>query len=182
MRTALEIVRSEIDQVLSQMDQAAIEPVVDRLLEAPRVFTAGEGRSGFMAKAFAMRLMHLGLTVYAVGETITPGFNTADVLLAVSGSGTTPGPLRAAQQVHEKGGEVLAVTTDANSALAELAVEVLEIPAATKQRAAGEAVTQQPLGSLFDQCTHIVLDAICLEIAGRRGVSLDAARAHHASE
>jgi 6-phospho-3-hexuloisomerase len=182
MSTPLNIVRSEMDAVLAQVDEAAIDPLVDLLVAAPRVFTAGEGRSGFMAKAFAMRLMHLGLTVYAVGETITPGFDNADVLLAVSGSGTTPGTLRAAQQAREKGGTVLAVTTDTRSPLAELAVEVLDVPAATKQRSAGEATTQQPLGSLFDQCTHVLLDAICLEIARRRDVSLDEARSQHASE
>jgi len=37
-------------------------------------------------------------------------------------------------------------------------------------------------GSLFDQCTHVLLDAICLEIARRRHVSLDEARSQHASE
>jgi len=182
MSTPLNIVRSEMDAVLAQVDEAAIDPLVERLLAAPRVFTAGEGRSGLMAKAFAMRLMHLGLTVYAVGESITPGFDEADVVLAVSGSGTTPGTLRAAQQACEKGGTVLAVTSDAGSPLAELAIEVLAVPAATKQRGAGEATTQQPLGSLFDQCTHVLLDAICLEIARRRDVSLDEARSQHASE
>jgi len=180
--TALATVRTEMDRVLSQVDEAAPDRLVERLLAAPRVFTAGEGRSGLMAKAFAMRLMHLGLTVYSVGETITPGFDEADVLLAVSGSGATAGTLRAARQVRQKNGTVLAVTTDPDSPLADLAVEALVVPAATKARAAGEAATQQPPGSLFDQCTHVLLDAICLEITRRRDITLDEARSQHASE
>ena len=35
----------------------------------------GAGRSGLVAKAFAMRLMHLGLEAFVVGETITPALN-----------------------------------------------------------------------------------------------------------
>ena len=46
-----------------------------------RIFVAGEGRSGFSAKGFAMRLMHLGYTVYVVGETITPALREGDLLV-----------------------------------------------------------------------------------------------------
>ena len=36
------------------------------------IFLAGSGRSGFVAKFFAMRLMHLGFHVYVFGETLVP--------------------------------------------------------------------------------------------------------------
>ena len=182
MSDALSTVRAEVSAVLDKVDADAPARLAERLLGAPRVFVGGEGRSGFIAKSFAMRLMHLGLSVYAVGETITPGFADGDLLVGVSGSGTTAGTVRAAEQVRAKGGLVVAVTTDPDSPLGGLAEACLVVPAATKWRRPGESATEQPLGSLFDQCTHLVLDAVCLQISRRREVSLAEARAQHASE
>jgi Predicted sugar phosphate isomerase involved in capsule formation len=45
----------------------------------------GAGRSGLVAKAFAMRLMHLGMISYVVGETITPALQTGDLIVVLSG-------------------------------------------------------------------------------------------------
>ncbi|HZU00229.1 MAG TPA: hypothetical protein VFA10_11235, partial [Ktedonobacteraceae bacterium] len=87
----LSTIVSEIEHVLSEVDETQVDTFADQLLAAPRVFVTGEGRSGLMAKAFAMRLMHLGLTVYVVGETTTPALKGSDSLVAVSGSGTTEG-------------------------------------------------------------------------------------------
>ena len=36
-----------------------------------------------------MRLMHLGLSAYVVGETISPAIYADDCILAISGSGET---------------------------------------------------------------------------------------------
>ncbi len=48
-----------------------------------------QGRSGLAAKAFAMRLMHLGISSYVVGETISPAIYDDDCIIAISGSGET---------------------------------------------------------------------------------------------
>ena len=79
----------EIEAVLGQVEETQLEKIASTLQKAPRIFNIGEGRSGLMAKSFAMRLMHLGATVYVVGETITPAIAEGDLLVAVSGSGTT---------------------------------------------------------------------------------------------
>ena len=134
-----------------------------------------------MARAFAMRLMHLGLTVYVIGETTTPAVAAGDTVVAVSGSGTTAGTVRVADQAQEVGATVLAVTTEPESPLGRLAGSILVIPAATKYRRDGEAPTIQPLSSLFDQATHVALDAICLDLASRRGVDNATAKATHAN-
>jgi 6-phospho-3-hexuloisomerase len=128
-----------------------------------------------------MRLMHLGLTVHVIGETTTPSVGPTDTVVAVSGSGTTAGTVRVAEQARKIGASVLAVTTEAKSPLGLLASSVLVIPAATKYRLEGEAPTVQPLSSLFDQVTHLVLDAVCLDLATRRGVDNTTAKAAHAN-
>lgn len=175
----LATILEEIQHVTKEIDERQIGALADALLAAPRIFVTGEGRSGLMAKACAMRLMHLGLTVYVIGETTTPAVTAKDVLLAVSGSGTTPGTVHIAEQSAGKGTAIYAVTTDPGSKLASLASLALIVPAATKWRKSGETQTSQPLGSLFDQCCHIALDAVCLEISRRKDISNEAARALH---
>ena len=174
-------VLAEIQGVLDKVNPSELTTLVDRLEQAPRVFVAGEGRSGLMGKAFAMRLMHLGVTVYAVGETITPSVKDGDVVVVISGSGTTGGAVRTAENARQAGAEVLAVTTDTSSPLARLAEHVLELPAATKFRKEGEPSTIQPLSSLFDQNTHIALDVACLDLARRRDVDNERARGAHSN-
>lgn len=79
----------EIDTVLRQVREEQLQELAVKLQKAKRLFVVGEGRSGFMAKSFAMRLMHLGANTYVVGETITPAIAEGDLLVAVSGSGLT---------------------------------------------------------------------------------------------
>lgn len=177
----LSTVLTEIQGVAAQVDRSQVERLVDRLDDAARVFVAGEGRSGLMGKAFAMRLMHLGLTVYAMGETITPSVRPGDLVVVISGSGTTGGAVRAAEQAGTAGAGVHAITTDPSSPLAEHADGVLVLPAATKYRRADEAPTIQPLSSLFDQVTHIALDVVCLSLARRRDVDNQRARGAHSN-
>jgi 6-phospho-3-hexuloisomerase len=178
---ALETILTEVRQVLERMDDGQLDRLAAGLLAAPRVFVTGEGRSGFMAKAFAMRLAHLGLPVAVLGETTTPPVDRGDTLVAVSGSGTTHGTVHAARTAADQGARVVAVTTDERSPLARLADHTLVVPAATKWRRQGEAATEQPLGSLFDQACHLALDAVCLHLARRTGTDNRQARAQHAS-
>ncbi|AJY73468.1 6-phospho-3-hexuloisomerase [Paenibacillus beijingensis] len=160
----------EIETVLNKLEAGAIQETAATLAEGKRIFVVGEGRSGLMAKSFAMRMMHLGATSYVVGETITPSMAAGDILVAVSGSGTTKNVVWVAEKARELGCTVIGVTTDEQSQLGRSATKLLHIPAATKYRREGEAASIQPLGSLFDQCVHLVLDAVCLEYGGIRQV------------
>ncbi|AVH54882.1 MULTISPECIES: hypothetical protein [Streptomyces] len=80
---------AEIDGVIALVDDA-LESLAMTLRNAERIFVTGEGRSGLMAKAFAMRLMHLGLPVHVIGETTTPAVAQGDTARAPSGSPNRP--------------------------------------------------------------------------------------------
>jgi 6-phospho-3-hexuloisomerase len=179
--TLVPTIVDEIHSVLTTFDYRSLDELADRLNRGAHVLVAGEGRSGFMAKAFAMRLMHLGLHVHVIGETTTPAVRAGDLLIAVSGSGTTASTVRTAEQAHAIGADVVAVTTDPESALADRADTVVHVPAATKYRKPGEAATIQPLSSLFDQVCHVMFDAVCLRLAQLRDVDNVTARAAHAN-
>ena len=51
------------------------------------IFLAGSGRSGFVAKFFAMRLVHLGYIVYVFGESLVPRVRDGDIIIFISKSG-----------------------------------------------------------------------------------------------
>lgn len=117
--------------------------------------------------------------VSALGEATAPTMSSGDVLVAVSGSGSTSGTVRAVEEAVRAGSRVIAVTTDTGSSLASLADHVVPVPAATKHRSAGEAESLQPLSSLFDQCVHLVFDTICLRLAQKREIDNAAAKKAH---
>ncbi len=163
MNEADAIVR-EMDAVLGSLRDQEIDLFVQSILAAKRVFVVGEGRTGLMMKSFAMRLMHMGFCVFVAGETITPAMRAGDLLIAGSGSGSTQSVLHTARTAATLGAHVIAATAHPESHLGGLAETAVHIAAATKGRLEGETVSAQPLGSLFDQCLHVVLDAICLRL------------------
>lgn len=85
-----------------------------------RIFILGAGRSGLMARGFAMRLVHIGYTVYVIGETITPSIQAGDVLVSVSGSGKTGSVLNPSKKAKETGAALISVTSDQHSPLGQI--------------------------------------------------------------
>jgi 6-phospho-3-hexuloisomerase len=162
MKTTIETVASEMNTVLSQVREDEALMFSQKLLAAKRIFVTGEGRSGLMGKAFAMRLMHGGFNVYVIGETITPSIEAGDLLIAISGSGSTGAIYQFAIKAKEAGAQVLLVTTNKESKIGSISDGTLVIPAATKYSRPEEPETIQPLGNQFDQAVHLVLDAIII--------------------
>ena len=66
-----EVVLRELTHTLTRIDSEQAEKFVELVDGAKEVFCAGAGRSGFEIKGFAMRLMHMGIASYVVGETCT---------------------------------------------------------------------------------------------------------------
>lgn len=162
MKSIIKTVADEISAVLASINEEEAIHLSKYLREAKRIFVYGEGRSGLMGKAFAMRLMHGGFPVYVIGETVTPSIESDDLLVAISGSGSTGAILQFAAKSKEMGAKVFLITTNKESKIASICDGVLVIPAATKYRRPGEPGTIQPLGNQFDQSVHLVLDAIII--------------------
>lgn len=78
-------VLDELRHTLTAVDQESAKTFVDLVEEAEEVFCAGAGRSGFQVKGFAMRLMHMGISSYVVGETCTPNIKEGGLLVICSG-------------------------------------------------------------------------------------------------
>jgi hypothetical protein len=68
---AMTYVTGRIAQMLKDCKGTDIVKAVDMIKSAKKVFVYGVGRSGPVSRAFAMRLVQVGLEVYFIGETIT---------------------------------------------------------------------------------------------------------------
>jgi 6-phospho-3-hexuloisomerase len=146
----------ELAETLERVDARALQRVVDMLRdERRRWFFSGQGRSGLVAKMAAMRFMHLGRAAHFVGEATAPSIRTSDGLLLVSGSGETPVSVHFARIAKAEGAQIALITRETDSALAKLADCVLHTPIQS---------TRQFGGSLFEQTSLILLDAIVLEL------------------
>lgn len=179
MTETLKIITDEITGVLEQIRKSEITGLINELSGERRVFVDGEGRSGFSARGFAMRLMHLGYTVFFVGETITPAVQKGDLFIAVSGSGNSMNVVQDAKRAKSRGAFVAAVTGKKDSPLAGIAEKVLIIPGTVRGDSGTERGSQQLLSSLFDQSLHIVLDAVCLMLSRRDHTANETATAAH---
>lgn len=170
-------VMDEINTVMQQVDETQLEQALALFDKQTRIFITGAGRSGFQAKSFAMRLMHIGYTDFVIGETITPSIQQGDLWIAISGSGTTSGILKETETAKKMGLTILAITSDPTSPLATLADTVLIVPGATKTGSGIASI--QLLSTLFDQTVHITLDVLALMIAQKDQTSNEQALHEH---
>lgn len=159
LRHHLNAILAENQRLAEQLDYSQLAALIPLIQHAERIFVVGAGRTGLALRAAAMRLMHLGLEVFVVGETTTPAIRRGDLLLAGSGSGTTSTIVKAAEKASAAGAQVVALSTTPDSPLAKLATQVVVLPAAQKQDHGG-TISQQYAGSLFEQAVLLLTDAI----------------------
>ena len=156
----------ELEKTVDLLSETQLTEAMLLIAEAGQVFVAGAGRSGLMGKAFAMRLAHLGVPTFVIGETTTPPIRREDVLILCSGSGETKSLLSMAQKAKSLDASVVVLTIHQDSSLGQLADTVIQIHAAAKE---DEGVRQsiQPMGSLFEQSLILTLDGIILSLMRR---------------
>lgn len=165
-------------RVLAAVSEAQVERFLKILRHNRRAFVYAVGRSSMVARAFAMRLNHLGCRVYTIGETITPAIHSDDVVLLISGSGTTDFVVRTAHTVAEKiGATILAVTANPTSPLVELAAECVVLDCRLAERDSRLA----PLGTLFEGTTWLFFDSLVARMMELEGEDEDSMARRHSS-
>lgn len=159
LRVSLDLILAENVQLSKTIDFDTLVPFINYIKQSNLIFIISAGRSGFAMRSFAMRLMHLGLTVYFAGETTTPALQKDDLLITASGSGTTSSIVKAAEKAVAVGANLVALTANTVSPLAKLANHVVYIPAAEKEDHGGDR-SKQYAGSLFEQFLLLLTDAV----------------------
>jgi 6-phospho-3-hexuloisomerase len=167
----MRLMASKIREIANTISDEEAEKFILELLNAKRIYVIGAGRSGLVAKAFAMRLMHLGLHAYVVGETITPALNRGDVMVIFSGSGRTKTVADLAETARDIGGRICLITSNADSRIGKIAdctVIVEHQRDAVADDAAEFEIRQMmgdhksfaPLGTLFETASMVFADAV----------------------
>ena len=179
MLSAIEAILDNIRDAEEYLVEEDIANFIEIITTADNIFVTGAGRSGLAAKAFAMRLMHLGLSSYVVGETISPAINAGDCILAISGSGETNTIVTAAKISKKRGAKVLALTSYPESSLGQIADGIIHVKGRTKvevddenylkRQIKGNYTSLTPLGTAFELTSLVFLDGLVSELMETMG-------------
>lgn len=178
LTAATDYVLEQAKEVIGRTDPAKVEELLRMLAKAKRVFVYGAGRSGLVARAFAIRLLHLGYQTYVIGETISAPVQPTDAMLLISGSGETYPVAMSAEIAQNIGARVACLTTNPHSKVASFSDIIVEFPT---RNIDGERTQLAPLGTLFETSTWIFLDGVVAELMERRKQSEEMMRQRHAT-
>lgn len=178
----------KIKEITEKISPGDFDNFINLIIKSPRIYIIGAGRSGLVARAFGMRLVHLKKKVFIVGETITPAMRRGDMLIAVSGSGKTTWVVETAKASKALGGKVAAITWDTKSELARFSDIVVQIKSEAIPRKVSGYTTRElmgapmpPLGSLFEISTLIFFESCVLELMNRLGIQEEEMKKIHAN-
>lgn len=190
VKSAMKRIAEHIHKTVDELDDKEVDRMVKEIIKADEVFVVGAGRSGLVAKAFAMRLVQLGLDAHVVGETTTPAITKKDLLIGVSGSGRTKQVVNVAKVAKEIGVKVLAITSYPKEAMGRLSDHVVKIPGRTKvdieksytvSQLKGEFASLTPLGTLFEDTVMIFFDGVIARLMVELGKGEKYMKKKHAS-
>ena len=175
-RSSQAYVLERLGRILSEDRTADLRAALEVLTSAGKIFVYGVGRSGLVARGFAMRLVQLGLEVYFIGETITPIVEKGDAVLVVSNTGDTMSAVQTANIARRVGAKVVSVTGNRTSKLAHASNVVIVV----REDHDAERTRLAPLGTLFEDASWILLDGLVAEAMEALGETEASMRARHA--
>jgi 6-phospho-3-hexuloisomerase len=175
-----EIVK-ELKQTADVIHDDEVEKLANLILRSKKVFVAGAGRSGLMVKAFAMRLMQMGMDAYVVGETVTPNLEKEDLLIIGSGSGETKSLVPVAEKAKSLGGSVAVITIFPESTIGKISDVAVKLPGASKDQANSSYKTIQPMGALYEQTLLLYCDAVILKMMQKQELDTNTMFGRHAN-
>lgn len=175
---SIEYINRKIKDILDTVSQEDIKKVKSLFFSSNRIFVYGAGRSGLVAKAFAIRLVHLGFQTFVIGETITAPVQKGDLVVIVSGSGETIPAVMTAEIAHDLGANIVSITGKRRSDIAKFADVSLFISASCNDV---ERKRFAPLGTLFEASVWILLDGIIADLLESKNENEERMRQRHAT-
>jgi len=171
IRKTMEEMALNTIEISKNLSDKATEIMEDLLLNAGKIYTMGVGHSGLIGKIFAMKLMHLGLASYVVGDVTIPGLKEGDVVVAISQSGETTSVVALSKKAKKLGGKVIAITACSQSTLGRIADHALKIEAKAPSKkfpalsALGDEEHANLSGALFGINTFLFFYGLICDLA-----------------
>ncbi|MDD5037214.1 MAG: 6-phospho-3-hexuloisomerase [Methylococcaceae bacterium] len=172
-----QVIIEKISSILAATDDSYDEQLTQLLDNASRIFVAGAGRSGLIAKFFAMRLMHGGYEVFVVGEIVTPSIRKGDLFIVISGSGETETMIAFTKRAKELGASIALLTTKSSSTIGDLSDKVFQVGTPELYG----KVVGMPMGTTFELSTLFFLEATISHIIHEKGIPEEEMRTRHAN-
>ena len=179
--SSMRLIIGNLKEIIDKLDKEAIKAMLQKTIDGNQVFVMGAGRSGLVAKAFAMRLMHLGLSVYVVGETTTPAVVPQDIVIAISGSGETRTIVDLGKLAKDIGSTLITITSKKDSTLGKISDIAVIIPSKNKndpdeagyleRHMRGDYKNMPPLGTSFEINSLVFLDSVVSQLIMLTGTS-----------
>ena len=177
----MEVIK-ELERNAHLVREEELQAAADLILASDRIFVAGAGRSGFAARGFSNRLMHLGRTVYFVSEPTTPSIGKGDLLWIASGSGQTGSMRVMAETAKGLGAALATVTIHPEGAIGQMADTVIRLPGGTPKSSLEDTCPSiQIMADAFEQMSWIVYDVLIHELMERTGVTEEEMFSRHAN-
>lgn len=171
-------IQRKVKEILNKVSNVEIEKVKKLFFTSNRIFLYGAGRSGLVAKAFAIRLMHLGFQTFVIGETITAPVQKGDLVIIISGSGETIPAVMTAEIARNLEASVVSITGKRKSDIARFADITLYISASCDDV---ERKKFAPLGTLFEASVWILLDGLIADLLESKKETETDMRGRHAT-
>lgn len=182
-----------LTQNLSEVSEEGLETFMETLASHydRKVLVVGAGRSLLVGKSFALRLLHLGYRVYVLGDTLVPSISKGDLVLAISGSGSTKLVVTAVEAAKHAGATIALVTSFPDSPVGKLSDVILKVRGRIVGKEEGRDYFSRqilglheplaPLGTLFEDSCVILLDAMIPVLMGKLGVTEETLKQRHAN-
>ena len=175
---SVKYIQKKINDILDKVSQENIDKFRDLFFISNRIFVYGAGRSGLAAKAFAIRLVHLGFQTFVIGETITAPVQKGDLVVIISGSGETMPAVMTAEIANNLGAHVVSITAKKKSEIARFANITLYISSSCNEE---ERKRYAPLGTLFEASVWILLDGLIADLLDSKNETEEKMRSRHAT-
>jgi len=168
--------------------QKFIELVYDGVVNKRKFFLLASGRSAFILQCFATRLVHLGAEVYMVTNLASmPALSKEDILIVLSGSGTTPIVVSLLKNYVNtvKPYGIVTITSHPETIIGRVGDITIKLKGRTKRdtdASQSDTAVLTPEGTQFEIAAFVYLDAIIAELAIKMGkTNEDLLKAHSES-
>jgi len=172
---------NEITQVLEKINDLEVQQFIDEISSANTIVVCGAGRVGMAIRGFGMRLAHLGLKAFTLGDSVVPSISEGDVLIVASGSGETQTIFDLVTIAKKNNSKVLAVTGNPDSRIGKLADTLVKVTAPSKTKQVDGFISVQPMTTLNEQSLGLFFDTVVLLLMDKIGETHDTMWARHSN-
>lgn len=163
--TLLKTAIGEVEGVFSPSTFQHLDDICEKLSKATSVVCYGVGREGLVLKSLTMRLMHVGIQSYFVGDMNVPPVGDKDLFLVSAGPGHFSTVEALSKIASASGTQVITFTAQENSVFKVPNQYVVNIQARTMANDLDKSITQVlPMGSLYEVALFLYFEILILRL------------------